>query len=75
MGDDNISKEFHGKLQQYLDDMLSALVATSEAYSNCLTNYSNTLQKSIDGGKYQSQNDLMKLHQSTKTEAKAQVCT
>lgn len=73
MGDDEICHEFRERLQQDLDGIQSALVTVSESYIGCLKYYSDTLYKSIGGDSYQSQSDLIKLHQNTKNEARAQV--
>lgn len=73
MGDDQLSSEFREKLQQDLDSIQSALVTVSESFNECLNYYSEILHKSTDGDLYQSQNDLIKLHQNTKNEARAQV--
>lgn len=73
MGDDEVSNEFREKLQQDLEGIQSALVTILESYNECLKYYSATLQKSIEGDSYQSQNDLIKLHQNTKNEARNQV--
>lgn len=73
MGDDAITNKFREQLQQDLDGIQSALVTVSESYNECLKYYSDVLQKSIGSDSHQSQNDLIKLHQNTKIEARAQV--
>lgn len=72
LGDDQVCSEFREKLQLDLDGIQSALVTVSESFNECLNYYTETLHKSTDGDSYQTQNDLIKLHQNTKNEARAQ---
>lgn len=72
MGDDELFNKFREKLQQDLDGIQSALARVSEAYNECLKYYSDTLHKTMEGP-YQNPNELIRIHHSTKNEAKAQV--
>lgn len=70
MGDIEITESFRKKLVENLDNLQFTCVKMSELYQNCLNNYVDMLQKAIANSEsYLSQNDLIKLHQTTKKEA------
>lgn len=67
MGDIEITENFRKKLIEDLDHVQFALAKMSELYHDCSNNYVDILQKSIaNSDSYLSQNDLIKLHQTTK---------
>lgn len=67
MGDIEITDDFRKKLIEDLDHLQFAFVKMSELYHDCLNNYVDMLQRSIaNSDPYLNQNDLIKLHQTTK---------
>lgn len=74
MGDGEITESFRKKLIDELDHLQFAFVKMSELYHDCLNNYIEMLQKTIaNSGSYLSQNELIKLHQTTKKGAQLKV--
>lgn len=74
MGDGEISNGMVGQLTLYLDIIHSALIRASESYHECLRHYKDTLQQTLASkNTYFNQNDLIKVHQNAKSNAREQV--
>lgn len=70
MGNVEITENFRKKLIEDLDHLQFAYVKMSELYHDCLNDYVDALRNSIgNSDPYLSQNDLIKLHQTTKKTA------
>lgn len=74
MGDGEITEIFRKKLIDDLDHLQLAFVKMSELYRDCLQNYVDMLQSTIaKSDSYLSQNELIKLHQTTEKGAQTKV--
>lgn len=72
MGNTEVSKSLRESLIQYLDNLQLKLVKLLESYLDSSNYYTETMEKAIEQG-HLSQDDLIKLHQNTKKDAKIQV--
>lgn len=73
MGDDEISNEFRGKLEQDLNNYQSVLSQTLDSFNHCPNDYSRRMQESLNGVEYFSLSEFMSFHQNIRNEAIAKV--
>lgn len=74
MGDEDIPKSFHDKLEQELNDFHSALIRVCESYDKDLNLYAESMQNLLNAkSSFLEQNELIKLHSDTKNGVLAQV--
>lgn len=73
LGESEISDGFRNKLKEDLDNFQVKLSKTMQTYALCLSNYTNSMQSSLDAVDYHRQEEIIKLHQNTKSQSMTQV--
>lgn len=69
-----MSSVAYQNLVQYMDKIQSDLNDVFGSYNNCLNNYKNLMQRSLtESESYINVNDLLKLHQQTKSQTMTEV--
>ena len=74
MGDNEIAKGARDKLESLLDHIHIDLSEIMESYRNCLLQYSDSMQSSLNAKEYYNESDFLTLHHNSRNGAIEQVC-
>ena len=74
MGHNELAKGARDKLKHLLDRMHLELSEIMESYRNCLQQYTDSMQSSLDAKEYYNESEFLTLHQNTRNGALQQVC-
>lgn len=74
MGADEISYRFRAKLEKDLNNLQSIVSQTADYYNQCLNQYGQKVQESLNQIEYFSTGDFLHLHQNAKNAAISEVC-